>query len=288
MELRINSNASIKLDKFTGIKKINTRITEFLCKNDTLEGKILIYGSYYQQDLDKKHDFKEVIPFTVVFKDNNYTVQDIACENFSYGEVVGRGLDCNFDVVVTYEIKKEEVVPEVLEADLLEEARTEQVEKVEAELVETDASAPNGNLEAEIDTLPVEPLTAETEPIIVTRPAPVEDIISNYETEDLKKEDSNELSNDDYYLQNEMLKEDITKQVDKILQAKMEVKTDNDPSLKSKFFTKRDVKDTIKVIYYQDSKDIETICHQKNISIDKVFKDNKQTNFDQYRRIIIK
>ena len=103
MELRINSNASIKLDKFTGIKKINTRVSEFVCKNDTVEGKILIYGSYYQMTLIKI-DFKENIPLPLSLK-TIIILLKILRENFSYGEVVGR-LDCNFDVVVSYELKK--------------------------------------------------------------------------------------------------------------------------------------------------------------------------------------
>lgn len=283
MELRINSNASIKLDKFTGIKKINTRVSEFVCKNDTVEGKILIYGSYYQNDLDKKIDFKENIPFTVVFKDNNYLIKNITCENFSYGEVVGRGLDCNFDVVVSYELKKEETAS-------TEEERFEEVIEVESE--ETVNEIEQVELEEEIEVIQVEELPGATpsdvvdETVSVSRPKePTDD-----ETSKIDEESSETTVDvvDDYYTQNEQIKEDITKHVDKILQAKMEVKTDNDPSVKFKFGRGKDNKTAIKVIYYRHPNEIEAICNQNNLSIDKVFKDNKNTNFDQYRRIIIK
>ena len=112
----------------------------------------LIYGSYYQNDLDKRLILKKIYLW-LVFKDNNYLIKNITCENFSYGEVVGRGLDCNFDVVVSYELKKEET-------DSTEEERIEEVIEVESE--ETVDEIEQVELEEEIEVIQVEELPGAT------------------------------------------------------------------------------------------------------------------------------
>jgi predicted PilT family ATPase len=100
--------------------------------------------------------------------------------------------------------------------------------------------------------------------------------------------DEIDIKSEDTYAQNELIKDEVTKHLDQVLQAKMEVKTDNDPTKKVKIGRGEEKKTIVKVIYYKNTNQIEHICHEKNLSLDKVFKDNKDTNFDQYRRIIIK
>lgn len=44
----------------------------------------------------------------------------------------------------------------------------------------------------------------------------------------------------------------------------------------------------IKVKYFNDNKELDNVCTDLNIGIDKIFNDNKNTDFVKYKRVIIK
>ncbi len=47
-------------------------------------------------------------------------------------------------------------------------------------------------------------------------------------------------------------------------------------------------KRTIKICYYNDTKELDSFCENNNVGIDKIFNDNKKTDFVKYKRIILK
>lgn len=115
MELRINCDASVKLKKINGTRNVNCNVIDYKIKKDTLNGNIMINGIYIKDELDKEFEFSELVPFTVVFRDENFDVTDIRVENFNNNDIVNQSVDCHFDIVITYEERKpieEEVISE--------------------------------------------------------------------------------------------------------------------------------------------------------------------------------
>ena len=89
----------------------------------------------------------------------------------------------------------------------------------------------------------------------------------------------------------EEIKEIHEAKIDKEIKEQLDISIDNGPT-----FTKIDrindnqneKKKVIKVCYYQDNKDLDDVCNNLNVGIDKIFNDNKNTDFIKYKRVIIK
>src|SRR5690554_2334121 len=103
MELKISCDASIKLKKMSGTKNVRCEVADYEIDEDTLVGNMKIFGSYYKDDLDNDYPFSELVPFTVVFRDKNFTINEIRSENFNCNEIFNQGLDCHFDIVIDYD-----------------------------------------------------------------------------------------------------------------------------------------------------------------------------------------
>ena len=92
----------------------------------------------------------------------------------------------------------------------------------------------------------------------------------------------------------EEIKESKELEIDNLIKSELEEVEDNLPTLENNFekYTHEknaeDKRSTIKVCYYKDSSDLDTVCFNKNVGIDKIFNDNKKTDFVKYRRVIIK
>ncbi len=179
MELTICCDASVKLPKMTNVMEVNCHIDSYEIKGDTLEGNILINGNYIQDDLEKVYDFRELVPFTIVFKDKNYLVNSINVQNLECQEIINQGIECNFNIVVDYlpqdnqngeevemaeEIKVEETVEEPKEEDLpLEEEQVEvSDEEIKSEINKKYDDLLNEILEAREDENFLEPEKAIT------------------------------------------------------------------------------------------------------------------------------
>ena len=90
-----------------------------------------------------------------------------------------------------------------------------------------------------------------------------------------------------------MIKEEKEKMVDQQIEEKLDLCYDNLPTeaIKAEEVTKEgslEKKRVIKVCYYQDNKELDDLCSSNNIGIDKIFNDNKNTDFVKYKRVIIK
>lgn len=121
MELRINCDASVKLKKVNGTRNVNCNVIDYKIKKDTLTGNIMINGIYIKDELDKEYEFSELVPFTVVFRDENFEVTDIRVENFNNNDIVNQSVDCHFDIVITYDERKPIEEAEVVSEETVEE-----------------------------------------------------------------------------------------------------------------------------------------------------------------------
>ena len=130
MELRICCDASVKLEKMTNVNEIHCDIENFTVKGDTLEGNIRISGKYIKDDMDNLFDFREMVPFTIVFKDRNFEINKIEVEDFNCQEIINQGVECQFNIVVDY-VTKTDTDVEVLE-DTFQEEVVEEVPVLEA------------------------------------------------------------------------------------------------------------------------------------------------------------
>ncbi len=89
-------------------------------------------------------------------------------------------------------------------------------------------------------------------------------------------------------VENEIIKEEITNNVDQKLLSKLESVDDNLPQNEEIIRNLGEKQSTIKVVYYQNDRDLNNIASENNCSLDNLFKTNKQNNISTYKRVIIK
>ncbi len=87
-------------------------------------------------------------------------------------------------------------------------------------------------------------------------------------------------------IENEEIKEQVTRQIDIILEEKLEVKEDNFLE-EERNEKKQDKVSVIKVVYYDRNKEIKDICKKYNVSYYDILEDNKKYNFNDNYRIVI-
>lgn len=84
----------------------------------------------------------------------------------------------------------------------------------------------------------------------------------------------------------EEIKELKEEEFDKRLEESLDLSSDHAPT--NELVEEKEKRRTIKVCYYQDSKELDNVCNVHNVGIDKIFNDNKNTDFVKYKRVIIK
>lgn len=85
----------------------------------------------------------------------------------------------------------------------------------------------------------------------------------------------------------ETIKEEIGNIVEEKLSDKLEVVDDNLPQNEEMFRSLNNDNKIIKIIYFNDEKELSKIAEQNNVSIDYLFKCNKNYNFNENKRVII-
>ena len=86
----------------------------------------------------------------------------------------------------------------------------------------------------------------------------------------------------------ESIKEEITNEVDEKLSSKLTLVEDNYPQEQVILRSINDKTNKLKVVYYEEDKELNNIAKTNNISIEHLLKENKTNNFSQYKRVIIK
>lgn len=108
--------------------------------------------------------------------------------------------------------------------------------------------------------------------------------------------ESNELSNETIYDDNkntqnvniESIKNEITKEIDMKMTNTLLYKEDNLPQEKNLIDLKDIKRTTIKVFYFKNDNELEELCKNNNVAIDKVFKSNINNDINKYRRVILR
>lgn len=249
MELKICCDASVKLEKMSNVMEVECNVGDYKVDGDTLTGDIIIRGNYIRDVLEEHHEFDEVVPFTIVFNEKNFVVEGITIQDFTCQEIINQGLECNFNVIVNY-IPEEENIEEPNEEkeDENEEENEEEKEKEKEIEIETD-----------------------------------ENII--------------EVSDDD-------IKNEIDKKYDNLLNEILEARADQNFLEKNDNIKVRSNEEnsdcrallkeipdnyvSYRVYYTSKESDIEAIAKKEKISIDKVYKDNKNNDIVNKKRIIVK
>ncbi len=242
MELRICCDASVKLDKLTNVNHVDCQIGDYELTGDTLNGNIEIRGEYIKDNLEDVYPFSEIVPFTLVFKDKNYHIENIAVQDFSCQEIINQGIECNFNILVEYSPK----------------AVAEKKEETAAEdFVET--------------LTPAEITAGEL------------DIAEDFDDETAKEE-----INQKY---DALLKEVLESRDDNFFAEEKKVTVRGDEKkeeCKSALGNIKNSYASYRVYYTGKESDIEDICRREKVSLDKVYNDNRETDFLNKKRIIIK
>lgn len=106
----------------------------------------------------------------------------------------------------------------------------------------------------------------------------------------LTKEDPvkvEEITEEEY----EEIKNERENEIDQLITEELSQVVDNIPSdfeETNEILEKTERMKTIKVCYYNDSSELDKVCDEQKVAIDKIFNDNKNTDFVKYRRVIIK
>ncbi len=132
----------------------------------------------------------------------------------------------------------------------------------------------------------VEYLVYEEIPVITeTRDEMVfkNETIEASDIEDLTSIDTQTLEEEDY----EALKKAETKRVDELLKSTLSYKDDNLPTDEVVIRGLADKKASVKVFYYKKEAELEKMCSNESISIDKVLKNNQKYEFNRYHRVIV-
>lgn len=315
MELIISCDASIKLKKLNSIKNIDCNVVDFDVIKDTLSGNIKINGTYIKDDLDKIFDFEEIVPFTVVFRDDNFTVEEIVCGNFSYQEIVNQGIECHFDVFITYhkqdetkpsentlpvdeEIEVEKTTHEAIKA--LPEAKDEEI-TVNEDKIETNENVLNNDeqiskhydemleelLEKRNDNFLEEDFTEEAvmaesdenEHVI----AQVKEEINNSRNLDIEASGEDIIAKvDEIEIQEKVTKPEEVAVVAKNVEIKI---NSNDQKEKVSIFsqTLKENYRTVSIYYLHNEVDVDRLCQKEKLDLNHAYEE-----YNKNRRIIIK
>lgn len=89
----------------------------------------------------------------------------------------------------------------------------------------------------------------------------------------------------------EEIKNERENEIDQLITEELSQVVDNIPSdleETNEILEKTERMKTIKICYYNDSSELDKVCDEQKVAIDKIFNDNKNTDFVKYRRVIIK
>lgn len=103
------------------------------------------------------------------------------------------------------------------------------------------------------------------------------DLVVEYEVNDKEE-------NEDEYI--EEVKEQLTREIDELLEEKLEVRNDNFLEEVRKQPIDENMA-TIKVIYYDKNQEVKDICQKHNVSYYDILEENKKYHFNDNYRIII-
>lgn len=296
MELKISCDASVKLKKMNGIKNVNCTVHNYEKNKDTLTGNIKIAGKYIRDNLEEEYDFSELVPFTVVFRDENFKLNNISCQNFTFNQIVNQGLECHFDILIDYtkhNLEEAELDVDFSEMDTNENIikevkdleKDEKISEKYDEMLQDILSKRNDNFLEELESEEViasieDELLADLESELIGEKTDVEAV----------KGDVREIEASPAF--SEEIVEEIPVEVEEeplpvTKENKFGVTISGNSAQKegiSQFAKSFPEKyDVYKVYYLQNENEVDKVCQHENISIGDAYEE-----FHKYKRIIIK
>lgn len=272
MELRICCDKKIELTNFNNLKEVNCKLDNYKFDNGQLIGSCYIFGIYNTKSLEDK-DFSEEVPFTLMFKNSDYNVDNINIENFKSYEVVNNGIECSFEIVISYSLKDSSEKDNELNKDL------ENSDMINNEVIVNENKSDNI-------------IEKEEEKDIINNDEVIETIgekinVNNDFINEIKEE---ELSNLDEPIA--VIKEKYDNLLNNIFlnrdndNIKIETKESNN---KIKFKFKDNNERSSYVVYYPKyENEIEKICLNEKVSINSVYDNDCNKDFQDKKRIIIR
>lgn len=306
----------IKLRDLAYLCDIGAEVGEYYPKNDIIEGKLYVTGSYHNYKKESTELFSETIPFSILIDNNSIEVHDIDCSSFESTVIEGRGIEITFDISITYEEKEDDIEcrlddeyvnfenesqnEHILEScDGIEYCEVKDLSCMEKTVDENEQDNSGEFLEEErklfknpfkTDVIHDENINNISEEQIECVEITKDEINGDLEqcdNEDEKQEEKNKLKNDTKNNEDEKLKINIEHRVDEVLKEKLLNVTDNYPQDEVTFRTLSNKYNTLKVFYYKSDKELEYIAEKTNQPLNKIFQMNRQTDFNKHRRIII-
>lgn len=259
MELRIRCDAKVTLKGLVNLVNVMCDINEYKTDGSTLLGSVNVKGNYIKDDLNTTYDFKETVPFTVVFKDDIKQIQKIEVEDFLANEIINNGIECKFNIHIEYQNEKND--DDVVTAESVNIIKDEEI--------------------SEIDTT-----NNEDEKI-------KEDINKKYDQlleEILESRDDNFLEEEEPQDENEALDAESIiedENIEKKAESNFKI-TSSNSEVKPNFSNIRSSYSSYHVYYPKEESELEKICSKEKISIDRVYKDKANKDFKDKKRIIIK
>lgn len=283
MELKICCDATVRLEKMSNVNNVDCQVTTFELTGDTLNGNIKISGNYIKDNLEESFPFEENVPFTLVFRDKNYVIDNIDIQDFTHQEIINQGIECNFNILVVYSSKELPVEHE--EAEPFNESLTP------------------AEITAE-ETIPADPPSEDIVPKSIPKSvAPDGEEIASPFIEEIPGLEEIVIADEDF--DDEEIKEEINQKYDALLKEVLESRDDNffEEETEKKVMVrsgekKEECKSAVgnikkayvsyRVYYPGKENEIEKICKTEKISVEKLYNDNKDTDFVNKKRIIIK
>ena len=103
MIIRVKCNKNVELNQFHNLESIELNVLSYKLEKDTLNGDVKINGVYALFNSEEKRNFEDIVPFLVVFRDENIKIDNIEIENKVF-DIIETGIDINFDLVVNYSL----------------------------------------------------------------------------------------------------------------------------------------------------------------------------------------
>lgn len=249
MELRICCEQKIELEKYKNLKSINYEIDRYTFDNGELNGNVVVKG-IYENNESLENEYIKSVPFTLMFKSSGYEIKELKIDNFKHYDVVNNGIECSFDIFVLYELKiSEGSIPNIMSKDEVKEEKIEK-EEIKEEVLETVKE-----INSDVNNLDIIETIDENSSDVCT------DIKDKYD----------ELLNN-IFLNREENNVNILD------------KKDNG-KLKLKF---NDKIETIRVYFPKAENEIEKICKDEKVTINSVYDNDLNKDFQNKKRIIIK
>lgn len=247
MEIRVFCNKLVTLNNFNDLKIIRLNVLSYNLKQATLTGDVKISGEYLKEE-NYEMGFEEIVPFTVVFRNDKIKVNNILIENDKFNTLNNQGVDVSFELVVNYDL---------IEDNEIDDSNSNIFVEVE-----------KGNFkDEEIIEVPVE---IDEEVQMVYNDEKNNILI---ETEKITEEYDKLLS--------EILNVRHENETKNVTVKKNQINNVNKVSFKNQTTTY----DKLSVYYVTKENEIETISKEKRISISDIYKQN--SDFEKTRRIII-